>query len=195
MTLRRVCVFCGSRNGDDPAYVAAARELGAELTRRGIGLVFGGGGVGLMGQVADAVLSAGGEVIGVIPRELVEREVGHNGCTELRVVESMHERKATMAALADAFVAQPGGIGTLEEIAEAITWNQLGIHAKPCGLLDVGGYWGPLRETLDRFVERGFLDGAARGFLLSAEDPAELLDRLERWEPVPVTRWRRGEGF
>lgn len=195
MTLRRVCVFCGSRSGDRPQYEAAARELGALLVQRGIGLVFGGGSVGLMGVVADAVMEAGGEAIGVIPAELEAREVGHHGLTELRVVDSMHERKAAMANLADAFVALPGGVGTLEELAEALTWNVLGIHGKPCGLLDVEGYWKELVACLDGMVSSGFLDEASRGFLVSARQPTELLDALAAWHPVPVQAWLRGEGF
>ncbi|RKY19958.1 MAG: TIGR00730 family Rossman fold protein [Planctomycetota bacterium] len=195
MTLQRVCVFCGSRPGKDPRFQAAARELGAELVRRDLGLVFGGGSVGLMGVVADTVMEAGGEVIGVIPRELVDREVGHHELTELRIVDSMHERKHTMASLAEAFVAMPGGIGTLEELAEALTWNQLGIHAKPCGLLDVAGYWEPLRTLYGGFVEHGFLDEQALRFLVAEERPAALLDALASWDPVPVKRWKGPGAF
>lgn len=195
MELRRVCVFCGSRPGDAPVFTETAAALGRELVDRGLGLVFGGGSVGLMGTVADAVLEAGGEVVGVIPRELWDREVGHADCTELHVVDSMHERKALMASLSDAFIAQPGGIGTLEELAEAVTWNQLGIHAKPVGLLDVDGFWDPLVATFDRFVERGFLEQAARGFVLSDTAPGPLLDALAAWEPVPVQGWKAGSGF
>ena len=155
--LKRVCVYCGSSRGTDPAYAEAAEALAAELVRRGIGLVYGGGSVGLMGVIADAVLARGGDVIGVIPRFLHRREIMHEGVTDLRVVESMHERKALMADLSDGFVALPGGIGTLEETFEAMTWTQLGIHAKPVGLLDVGGFWAPMQELLARAVADGFL--------------------------------------
>lgn len=195
MTLKRVCVFCGSRVGDDPSYEAAARDLGRELVRRDIGLVFGGGGVGLMGVIADTVMEEGGEAIGVIPRELMDREVGHRNLTEQRVVDSMHERKATMASLADAFIAQPGGIGTLEEVAEALTWNQLGIHSKPCGLLDIGGYWEPLRTLYSRFAERAFMDDHSLRFLVTEQTPATLLDALDAWEPVPVQQWKGAGAF
>ena len=142
-TLRRVCVFCGSNVGRDPAYRRLTESLGRTLARRGVGLVFGGGRVGLMGALADAALAAGGEVIGVLPKALMEREIGHRGLTELRIVGSMHERKALMADLADGFVALPGGIGTLEELFEVWTWAQLGLHAKPCGLLDTDGFFAP----------------------------------------------------
>src|SRR3954449_8956299 len=155
--LRRVCVYAGSSAGARPVYAHAARELGALLAARGIGVVYGGGKVGLMGALADAAMAAGGEVTGVIPRALLEREVGHRGVTSLRVVESMHQRKALMADLADAFVALPGGIGTLEELFEVFTWAHLGIHRKPLGVLDVARFYGPLEAMLDHAVEQGFL--------------------------------------
>ena len=177
--LRRVCVYCGSRPGVRPAYAEAARRLGAELARRGIGLVTGGGAVGLMGAVADAALAAGGQATGVIPQAMVEREVGHARLTELRVVGTMHERKATMARLADAFVAMPGGLGTLEEIAEALTWVQLGIHAKPCALLDVEGYYGPFIDWLDVSVREGFVLPERRAAVVIEADPVALVDALE----------------
>ncbi len=188
-TLRRVTVFCGSNPGTDPAFVAAAEALGTELVRRGIGLVYGGGAVGLMGVVADAVLAAGGEVTGVIPQHLWAKEVGHRGLTELLVVDSMHERKLAMADRADAFVALPGGVGTFEELFEVLTWTQLGIHQKPAGVLDVAGFYGPLLGFLDRTVAAGFLRPAHRALLLDATDPADLLDRLAAWRPVTVDKW------
>lgn len=186
---RRICVFCGSHTGRDPAYAQAARELGQELVRRGSGLVFGGGGVGLMGVVADAVLEAGGHVTGIIPAALVAREVGHTGVDDLRVVDSMHERKALMAELAHGFIALPGGLGTLEEIFEVVTWQQLGIHGKPCGLLDVGGYWRPLIELLDHALEAGFVRAENRELLLHADDPVTLLDRFESYRSPVSARW------
>ena len=174
--IRRVCVYCGSRPGLRPDYAEAARVLGARLAAEGIGLVTGGGRVGLMGVVADAVLDAGGEATGVIPRALADREVGHDGMTQLHVVETMHERKAAMARLADAFVALPGGLGTLEEIAEALTWAGLGIHAKPCALLDVDGYYAPLVDWLDHAVDQGFVSAEARAGLTVARDADALVD-------------------
>ena len=179
MSLSRVCVFCGSRAGPRAAYAEAARQMGELLASRGIGLVTGGGKVGLMGVVANAALSGGGEARGVIPRALLEREVGHEGMTELHVVETMHQRKAAMAALADAFVALPGGIGTMEELFEVWTWAVLGIHAKPVGLLNVEGYYDDLIGFLDGAVREGFFHPAHRARLVSAETPADLLAALE----------------
>ncbi|MCB9899077.1 MAG: TIGR00730 family Rossman fold protein [Planctomycetes bacterium] len=187
--MRSLCVFCGSSPGRDPAYLEAAREMGALLAGRGIGLVYGGGGTGLMGALADAVLSAGGRATGVIPRGLQVREVAHDGLTELHVVESMHERKALMARLADGYVALPGGMGTLEEIAEILTWGQLGIHRKPCGLLDVGGYWTHLVATFDRFVDEGFLRPLYRELLVTERRPSALLDALLGWNAPDIPRW------
>jgi uncharacterized protein (TIGR00730 family) len=158
------------------------------VVRRGLGLVTGGGSIGLMGVLADAALELGGEVIGVIPRGLASREIAHHGLTELRIVESMHERKATMAALADAFITLPGGLGTLEETLEALTWAQLGIHDKPVGLLNVGGYYDPLLALLARAVEEGFARPEHVGLLLAAESPARLLDRLAAWSPPAMRR-------
>ena len=183
--IRRVCVYCGSRPGVRPAYAEAARALGALLAEAGVGLVTGGGRVGLMGAVADAVLDAGGEAIGVIPQALLDREVGHERMSRLDVVQTMHERKARMAALADAFVALPGGLGTLEEIAEVLTWAQLGLHGKPCGLLDVGGYYAPLVAFVDHAVAEGFVGADARAALVVERDPAALLDRLLAAPPRP----------
>jgi uncharacterized protein (TIGR00730 family) len=192
--MRRVCVFCGSSHGASPVYTEAARDLGRRIARRGMGLVYGGGKVGLMGEVADAALAAGGEVIGVIPHALDAREVGHKGLTELRVVDSMHERKAQMADLSDGFLALPGGIGTLEELFEVWTWGQLGLHAKPCALLDVAGYYSPLLAFLDHTVNEGFLREAHRAVLLVDADPEALLDRMAGFTPPRVEKWMdRGE--
>jgi uncharacterized protein (TIGR00730 family) len=188
--IRRLCVFCGASPGRNPAHAAFAREVGADLARRGIGVVYGGSRVGLMGALADGALSAGAEVIGVIPRGLVDREVAHGGLTELRVVETLHERKAVMASLADGFVALPGGLGTLEELAEAMSWAQLELHDKPCGVLDPTGYFDPLVGFLDRAVEEGFLDAANRGLLVVARDLDDLLARFESHR-APVARWER----
>lgn len=183
-TIRRLCVFCGASPGRDPRHAALARAFGADLARRGIGIVYGGGRVGLMGALADGALAAGGEVIGVIPAALVDRELAHPGLTELRVVDTLHQRKQVMAELADAFVALPGGLGTLEELAEVLSWAQLGLHAKPCGLLDPEGYFEPLLGFLDRAVAEGFLAPAHRGLLLQASDVDRLLDALAaRYRP------------
>jgi uncharacterized protein (TIGR00730 family) len=187
--LRRVCVFCGSNVGREPAYRRLADDLGRTLARRGIGLVFGGGRVGLMGALADAALAAGGEVIGVLPKALMEREIGHQGLTELRIVGSMHERKALMADLADGFVALPGGIGTLEELFEVWTWAQLGLHAKPCGLLDTDGFFAPLVGFLDHLVGTGFVQPAHRTMLLTASSPDTLLDAFALYEAPLVAKW------
>jgi len=192
--MTRVCVFCGSAAGARPAYAQAARALAQELVARGLGLVYGGGSVGLMGVLADAALAAGGEVIGVIPRGLATRELAHGGLTELRVVESMHERKALMAALADGFVALPGGLGTLEETLEMVTWTQLGIHQKPVGLLDVEGYFEGLRRMLAHAVREGFVRPQYLGLVLSAATPAALLDAMAAWRPPPGPRaWLTAE--
>jgi uncharacterized protein (TIGR00730 family) len=190
MTVRRVCVFCGSATGGRPAYRRAAARLGEALARRGLGLVYGGGSIGLMGVVADAALAAGGEVVGVIPRSLARKEIAHAGLTRLHVVPSMHARKAMMADLAGAFVAMPGGMGTLEELTEVLTWAQLGLHAKPCALLDVAGYWRPLIRLFDHAVEERFLRPEHRRLLLVERSPERLLDRLGRWRPPPhVRKW------
>ncbi len=187
--LRRVCVFCGSSHGTRPAYAAAARALGRELVARGHGLVYGGGNVGLMGVVADAVLAAGGDVIGVIPHALMAREIGHTGVTTMHVVDSMHERKARMADQADAFVALPGGVGTFEELFEAITWTQLGLHAKPCGLLNVDGFYDDLLRFLDHAWAEGFIKPETRAIVKAGADPAELLDLLAGAVIPVVPRW------
>ncbi len=186
--MRRVCVFCGSAAGGRPDYADAARTLGAELVRRGVGLVYGGGSVGLMGVLADTVLAAGGEAIGVIPRPLASRELAHGGLTEMRVVDSMHERKATMSSLADGFVALPGGLGTLEETLEVLTWAQLGIHGKPVGLLNVRGYWDALLGLVAHAVRERFVLAEHAALLLAAGGAAELLDRFATWRPPVFPR-------
>lgn len=191
MVLRRVCVFCGSSVGVRDEYRQAAEQLAREMVARGIGLVFGGGCVGLMGVVADAVLAAGGHAIGVIPHALVAREIAHRGLPDLRVVNSMHERKATMAELADSFVALPGGFGTFEEFCEAVTWTQLGLHRKRCGLLNVGGFYDPLLALFDRASDEGFVRRDNREIVIADADPAALLDRLAApWE-APREKWLR----
>jgi uncharacterized protein (TIGR00730 family) len=186
--MRRLCVFCGSSTGRDPVFAGAATALAAELVRRRIGLVYGGGGIGLMGLLADATLAAGGEVIGVIPRPLATREIAHAGLTELRVVETMHERKATMAALADGFAALPGGLGTFEELLEMLTWTQLGVHEKPVGALDVGGYFAGLRRLIADGVAAGFVTAENAAMLLAHDEPGALLDRLAAWRPPRAPR-------
>lgn len=188
---RRVCVFCGSAAGARDDYREAAVALGGEMAARGIGLVFGGGRVGLMGIVADAILAAGGHAIGVIPNFMIERELAHQGLPDLRVVQSMHERKALMATLADAFIAMPGGFGTFEELCEAVTWTQLGLHRKRCGLLNVRGYYDPLLALFDRSVDEGFVRDETRDILVAREAPADLLDVLLAPPAPPEPRWLR----
>lgn len=181
-----VCVFCGSSPGARPAYTEATEELARLLAAEGIGVVYGGGGVGLMGKLADAVLAHGGEITGVIPRALVDREIEHRQVEDMRVVDSMHERKALMAELADAFVALPGGIGTLEELVEVFTWSQLGLHRKPCGLLNVEGYYQRLADFLDHAVQERFLLEQHRATLMAESDPGALLERLRAYRPDAV---------
>jgi uncharacterized protein (TIGR00730 family) len=178
MALHRVCVFCGSSTGQSAAYRDAAERLAGEMVGRGIGLVFGGGCVGLMGIVADAVIAAGGHAIGVIPHAMVAREIAHHGLPDLRIVSSMHERKAMMANLSDAFIALPGGYGTFEEFCEIVTWSQLGLHRKRCGLLNVEGFYDPLLALVDRAVGDGFIKLENRAIVIADSDPAALLDRL-----------------
>jgi uncharacterized protein (TIGR00730 family) len=187
--MKRVCVFCGSSPGKDPVHVEAATRVGRTFARRGVGLVYGGGSVGLMGAVADGALAAGGEVVGVIPRALQLRELAHGKLSELHVVGSMHERKARMAELADGFIALPGGMGTLEELAEILTWAQLGLHQKPCGLLDVAGYWRTFIAFLDEAVREGFLRPEHRRLVLVDADVEALLDRFLTWQPPTLRRW------
>ena len=187
--VKRICVFCGSSPGGRPEYAAAAREMGRALAEGGMGLVYGGGHVGLMGIVADAVMHAGGEVIGVIPDALMRREVGHTGVTDLRVVGSMHERKAMMADLSDGFVAMPGGYGTFEEFCEVITWSQLGIHPKPCGLLNVLGFYDPLLAMFDHGVAEGFIRPHHRAMVLQDTDPAGLVESMHHFVPPTAEKW------
>lgn len=188
--IKRICVFCGSAFGTRPAYKDAAERLGKLLAERGIGLVYGGGCIGLMGAMADAALAGGGEVIGVIPDSLMRREVGHRGVTKLHVVETMHERKKLMADLADAFIALPGGYGTLEELLEAVTWSQLGIQQKPCGLLNVENYWDGLLKVLDHAVDEGFVRPENSQLFLVARTPESMLGTLSEWEPpAHIEKW------
>jgi uncharacterized protein (TIGR00730 family) len=184
--MRRLCVFCGSKCGDRSIYTDATQRLGAAIVYRGLGVVYGAGHVGLMGVLADAVLQAGGEVIGVIPQALVDKELAHSGLTEMRVVASMHERKAVMADLSDAFLALPGAYGTADEFFEILTWAQLGMHAKPIGLLNVEGFFDPLLVWLDHTVREGFLRKRHRELLIIDGDPEEVLDRILAARPGPV---------
>jgi uncharacterized protein (TIGR00730 family) len=187
--MRSVCVFCGSSSGARETYVAAARQFGRTLAAGDIRLIYGGGHVGLMGALADSTLRAGGQVVGVIPRHLVDKELAHSGLTELIVVHSMHERKQRMADLADAFVALPGGIGTFEELLEIMTWAQLGLHTKPIGILDVAGYYRPLVALLENAVREGFLQSEHVQGIVVATDTAELLQRLAHARPPQVPQW------
>lgn len=194
--MKRLCVYCGSSPGALPEYCEAARELGALMAARGLELVYGGGNVGMMGEVAQSVLDHGGHVIGVIPRDLVKREVAHTGLADLRIVDSMHERKALMAELADAFLALPGGIGTLEELLEVMTWGQLGLHAKPCGVLNVRGYFDRLLDFLDHVSDQRFLHPDHRSMLLSADRAEDLLEAFEGYHPPVVDKaaWALAKG-
>jgi len=187
--IRRLAVFCGSNPGARGDYSIGVRELGKAMCERGIGVVYGGSSVGLMATLADTVLDELGDIIGVIPKMLVEREVANKSLDDLRVVGSMHERKALMAELADGFVALPGGIGTLEEFFEIWTWAQLGMHSKPCGLLNIAGYFDPLLAFLDRAVEEKFVRQAHRDMVIVESDPRALLDRFESYEPPRVVKW------
>ena len=195
--MRTVCVYCGSNAGSKPAYAQRAMALGNRLAKDGLALVYGGGNVGLMGIVADAVLEAGGEVIGVIPGQLVEWEVAHRGLTRLEVVDNMHERKARMFDLSDGFVALPGGFGTLDEMFEMLTWRQLGIGDKPCAFLDVEGFYAPLVGMLDRMVEERFLHPDQRRDLWHGEDIDTMLDWMRNYRPANADKWldekRRGD--
>lgn len=186
--MKRVCVFCGSSPGIRPEYMEMARTLGTTLAKRRLGLVYGGASVGLMGAVADAALEANAEVIGIIPRALDKREIAHRRLTELHIVDSMHTRKAMMTQRADAFIALPGGLGTMEELFEVMTWRLLGLHKKPIGLLDVGGYYAPLLEFLEKTIDQGFLRREHLA-LEVASDPNALLDRLAASPPIEVEKW------
>lgn len=187
--MKSVCVFCGSRDGSRQLYTDAARRMGVEIARRGLGLVYGGGGVGLMKVLADAALEGGGEVVGVIPEALVARELAHNSLSRLHVVGSMHERKKLMADLSDGFIALPGGYGTLEEFLEVLSWAQLSIHEKPCGLLDVEDYFEPLTSLFDQAVTEGFLSQEHRSMVLREEAPQRLLDFMDRYTPPGMRTW------
>jgi uncharacterized protein (TIGR00730 family) len=187
--LKRICVFCGSQTGVAPAYRAAATELGTAMVRRGLGAVYGGGSVGLMGVLADRVLEAGGEIIGVIPEALATKELLHPRVTDMRRVGDMHQRKALMAELADAFIALPGGYGTLEELFEMVTWAQLGFHRKNIGLLNVAGYFDPLVELIDHAIREGFITPSHRELMVVEHEPDRLLDRLATHEMPNVRRW------
>ncbi len=187
--LKRVCVFCGSSTGSNPSIVDATVELGNELAERGMTLVYGGGSVGLMGLVADTVLEAGGEVIGVIPRNLFGREIAHQGLTELIETDGMHERKAKMYDLADAFIALPGGFGTMDELFEIITWRQIGSHSKPVGLIDVEGYYTSLFAWMDRAVADGLVSASNRGLVHQSSAAAALLDQLAADDQVATPKW------
>ena len=189
MSQRSICIYCGSSPGTDPAYMESARTMGTLIASAGHRLVYGGGHVGLMGAAADAALQAGGEVIGVIPQDILDKEVGHGGVTELFTVNSMHERKMKMASLSDAFVALPGGIGTLEEIIEVLTWSQLGFHSKACGALNVNGFFDPLFALLDHMVDNRFLREEHRAQLLSADTPEDILEKVLAHQAVSIDKW------
>jgi len=189
MTLSRICVFCGSSPGKSPEFESSARRVGQTLAERKIALVYGGGRVGLMGAVADGTLQHGGEVIGVIPRVLATKELAHPGLTELRIVESMHERKALMASLSGGFIALPGGYGTFEEFFEIITWAQLGLHQKPCGVLNVAGYFDPLLALAQHGIEAGFVSEQHRCLIQHDADLAQLLAKFEAYTPPPLPKW------
>ena len=192
--MKRICVFCGSNAGARSEYADAARALATVLAERKLGIVYGGGNVGLMGVLADAALARGGEVIGVIPQKLVDKEVAHRGVTELRIVETMHERKALMNDLSDAFLALPGGFGTLDEFFEVLTWSQLGFHGKPCALLNVAGYYDGMLAMLDHAVTERFLRPAHRQLVIADTDPLRLLQRLSAFGPAPKGKWSNAKG-
>jgi len=189
MALENICVYCGSNTGSRPVYAEAARAFGKSLAQRGIGLVYGGSSAGIMGILADSVLEHGGRAIGVIPEALVRKEMAHTRLTEQYIVASMHERKMLMAEKADGFVALPGGVGTLEEIFETWTWAQLGFHAKPCGLLNIGGYFDKLTAFLDHTVEEGFMRSQHRAMLAVEDDPGKLLEKFSTYTPPTVSKW------
>lgn len=187
--MKRICVYCGSSLGKRSSYTIAAHSLAKEMVNRNIGLVYGGASIGIMGQIADTVLSLGGEVIGVIPQALAAKEVSHNGLTELKVVGSMHARKAMMADLADGFIALPGGLGTLEELFEILTWAQLGFHQKPCGLLNIDGYYNGLITFLDHGVDEAFIKPIHRSLLQVSDNPDQLLDTFASFQPSITEKW------
>lgn len=187
--MKNICVFCGSNPGSSPVYMEGAKQLGISLAEAGITLVYGGARVGLMGAVADTVLAHGGKVIGVIPKSLVDREIAHTGLTDLHIVGSMHERKALMSELADGFIALPGGSGTLEEFFEVFTWAQLGHHQKPCGLLNLNGYYTPLLQFIDHTIGEGFMKEDYRAMILSDSEPKPLLQRFEQYQAPEIVKW------
>lgn len=189
MKIKNICVYCGSSPGKNPAYSDAATSLAIALCNRGIGLVYGGGAIGVMGVIADAVLEAGGQAIGVIPKSLAVKEVAHDNLSELHVVASMHDRKAMMADLADGFIALPGGWGTLEEIFEMLTWAQLGFHEKPCGLLNIEGYYNGLIDFLENSFEQQFVSELYRPMLMKAQEPLALLDQFATYQAPKVRKW------
>lgn len=187
--MKAVCVFCGSNFGNGEGYAEAARDTGEAIARAGLKLVYGGARVGLMGTVADAALEAGGKVVGVLPRALQEKELAHEGLSELHIVDSMHERKATMAELSDAFIALPGGAGTLEELFEIWTWGQLGLHQKPCGFLNTTGFYDQLLGFLDHQRDEGFVKDEMRDMLKVAESPSDLLQAFRDYDPPSTAKW------
>lgn len=189
MEISRLTVFCGSSPGVDPVHTETAARLGRGLAERGVTLVYGGAHVGLMGTLADSAMAAGGKVVGVMTEALVDAEVAHTGLSELHVLRTMHERKARMADLGDGFAMLPGGYGTLDEFCEALTWTQLGVHDKPCAVLDPSGYFAPLLELFDRAAQQGFLRPEHRGLVLSAATVEELFERLAAWSPLPLAKW------
>jgi uncharacterized protein (TIGR00730 family) len=193
MSLQSICIFCGASTGANPIYREAAIAMGQTLAANGIRLIYGGGAVGLMGVVADAAMAAGGEVIGIIPRSLKESEIGHTGLTRLEVVDGMHARKARMAELSDAFIALPGGLGTLEELFEVWTWGQLGYHSKPLGLLDTNQFYSKLSHFLDHLVEEGFVKVKYRAMLQRSDAPRDLLQLLNAWQPSIHSRWENSQ--
>ena len=188
--MKRVCVYCGSSTGKDKKYQESARDLAEVLVQNDIGLVYGGSQKGMMGLLADAVLAGGGTVDGVMPKSLIDKEVAHDGLTEMHVVDSMHARKSMMAVLSDGFIAMPGGFGTLEEIIEILTWAQLQFHDKPCGMLNVNGYFNHLLSFLDHAAAEGFLRPAHRAMLLVSKNPADLIRRFDAYMPPTVEKWR-----
>lgn len=187
--MQTICVFCGSAPGLKHEYAGGARELGCVLAKQNINLVYGGGRVGLMGMVADAALAAGAKVTGIIPRSLADKEIAHQGLTDLRIVTTMHERKAMMSELSDGFIAMPGGFGTLEELFEVVTWAQLGIHTKPFGLLNVAGYYDGLISFLDHSVEQGFVPQRHREMIIVSDEAEELVELLKAYRPFPEEKW------
>lgn len=193
--MKRLCVYCGSNPGRNPAYVAAGIRLGESLAANAVGLVYGGASLGVMGAVADGVTAGEGEVIGIIPNDLLHKETPHGKLTELRVVDSMHERKALMAKLSDGFIALPGGLGTLEELFEVWTWGQLGFHRKPCALLNVSSYYAPLIDFLDQAVKEGFIQEQHRSMLIVEEDPEHLIAQMQDYRPPEVPKWLNQNGL